>query len=401
MSNKPETAASPVTPTVVGGHAATSSHDALAQNETPRPELNPTPTGVVLDEPMAHALLWAACREGLVDNDPAFGDGFVRKLLDSPPPPQLVADAYEHLVMGGQVFIPFWLPPRWQGALFDEGTILPTYAGTEEELVEVSGLSPSLMLAMLHDRGQPWTEEQLLARYTAFKDAYSAWEVAGGRSFEGMQLRMALKGLRPIEPEEFPQGQVALWQAASAAYDALRPVLDCLSGYRRVLTSSLQNGALSALPLQSTVISPAELPLTETSADRIALLRVTCKTLLRTPIGIDLRQTVSLARSPEAQHLRTKLTAWTEVIRKNDADPVPLVMDEVERARRALKTAKTLARIGEYSTIIGVPVAIAGAFVTGPLVGIGGAILAVSGGVVLAAQKHKEHLNRWAMFGQV
>ena len=65
------------------------------------------PEGVVLDQPMANALLYMAICEGLLDDDPTIGDGFVRKLLSSHPPEQVVSDALEQLILGGKVFVPF------------------------------------------------------------------------------------------------------------------------------------------------------------------------------------------------------------------------------------------------------------------------------------------------------
>jgi hypothetical protein len=44
-----------------------------------------TPTGVVVDEPMGRALLYAATAEGLLDNDPTIGDGFVGRLMSHRP----------------------------------------------------------------------------------------------------------------------------------------------------------------------------------------------------------------------------------------------------------------------------------------------------------------------------
>lgn len=358
------------------------------------------PTGTVLDEPMAHALLFAAVRERLLDDNPVVGDGFVRRILSSPPSRDLVENAFEHLVISGRVYVPFWLPSDWRGALLEEGIVVQTDPGLEDDLVEAPGLSPSLALAMLRDRGQVWTHDDLLRRYRTFMDTYRTWEATGGRSFEGMEIRMVLRQVVPIEPEEFSEEQLAAWKAVSTAYDALKPVLACHKAYRHVLTSALQHGALSALPLDVATIPAGELPLVETATDRTTLLGVACRGLRRAPIGATLRDTLDLARSPEAQDLRHRLAEWTEVIRTNDADPVEMVLQEVERARHSLATAKAVSRVGEYCTIIGVPSSLAGLFLAGPLVVISGLAISAIGGVALGGQKYIEHMNRWAMFGQ-
>jgi hypothetical protein len=229
---------------------------------------------------------------------------------------------------------------------------------------------------------------------------YRAWEATGSKSFEGLEIRMALRNILDIRPEEYSPEELSAWNAANEAYVALKPVLACHRDYRRVLTNSLQNEALSALPTDAPTIPAAELPLVDTTAERTSLLKIACERLRRVPVGSTLRETIALAASPEADGLRHKLTEWTAAIRHNQVDPATVVLDDIEKARADLKTAKTLSRLGEYSTVIGVPASVVGLFVAGPLVAIGGLVVSVVGGVALSGQKYIERMNRWAMFGQ-
>jgi hypothetical protein len=359
------------------------------------------PKGVVLDEPMLHALLSSAVREGLLDSDPTVGDGFVRQIMRGQPRPDLTENAYEHLVLGGRVFAPWWLPRGWRGELAERELIVQTGPARDEDLVEAPGLSPGLALAMLRDRGQFWSRDDLVRRYEDFMAAFRAWEATGGKSFEALQILMTLKDTVGVPSDEYTPEQLSAWQTVSAAYGALRPVLYCHRDYRRVLTSSLQNGALSGLPLDPATASASALPLPTSSQGHIVLLRVACKQLRRVPIGSTLRETVAIAASPEAHDMRHKLVQWTNVIRRNQADPAATVLRDVERARASLKTSRTLARVGEYTTIIGVPAGVAGVLLMGPLVAIGGLAISVVGGVALGGQKLVERINRWAMYGQV
>ncbi len=358
------------------------------------------PNGAVLDEPMARALLYSAVREHLLDDDPIIGDGFVRHLMSAPPREHLIANAFEHLVLSGRILVPFWFPGEWKGELVERGLVVPTDAGVDDDLVEAPGLSPSLVLAMLRDRGHTWSHKELVERYDIFMSAYRTWEAMGGKSFEALEIRNILRKIIPISPDEYSSEELAAWNAVSEAYTALKPVIGCHQAYRRVLTSSLQNAALSALPLDAAAVSAGELPLIDTSAERIVLLRVACKQLQRVPIGGTLRETIAVALSPEAQGLRHKLTDWTETIRANQADPTAVVLEDIGKARKSLKTAKTLTRLGEYSTIIGVPAGVAGLFVAGPLVAVAGIVVSILGGVALGGQKYIERMNRWAMYGQ-
>src|SRR4051812_42393844 len=95
------------------------------------------PEGVVLDEPMAMALLYVAVQEGLIDGDPRIGDGFVARLLREPPAAQQVEDALEQVVLGGKVFMPFWVPNRWSGELFESGLFVPVNPPNDDQLLDV------------------------------------------------------------------------------------------------------------------------------------------------------------------------------------------------------------------------------------------------------------------------
>jgi len=349
---------------------------------------------------MVHALLYAAVQEGLLDGDPTIGDGFVRRVMRSPPDQGVLAHALEHVVLSGKVFAPFWLPREWRGELFERELLVPRDPGLDEDLIEAPGLSPALALAMLRARGHRWSQEDLLERYESLMTAYSTLEGAGGPTLEELKIRMALRNVIPIAPEEYSQEQLAAWTATEEAYSAFKPVLDCHNAYRRVLTHSLEVGALSALPLDTMAASLAGLSLAETSADRMLLLRIACKGLRRVPIGTSLRETIAMATSPEGQDLRHRLALWSESVRLNEAESAATVLGDVDAARRSLKNAKSLATIGEYSTYIGVPAAIVGAFVAGPLVTISGVVVSVVGGAVLVGQKLIERMNRWAMYGQ-
>lgn len=364
---------------------------------------NSVPAGVVLDEPMARALLFAATREGLLDSDPTIGDGFVRNLMSHTPSEDLIDNAFEHLVLGGKVLVPFWLPRDWKGELADRNVVVPVDPPGEQDLVGVPQMPTELILGMLASRGIRWSQDELEDRYQTFSVAYHKWEaVAEGKSFDNLEVRWALRDILKIAEEEYTPEQVAKWRNLQNEYrERMRPVLNCLEAYQRVLTTAVQNSSLSALPVVPSNESKALTIGAEAStSERRTLLRITCRALRRVPIGNTLRETLHLAASPEAQALRVKLSEWTKRLREGQIESASIVLPEVERARAHLSTAKTLSRVGEYSTWIGVPVAIGGAFVTGPI-GLGvGIAVSVAGALTLSGQKAVERSNRWAMFAQ-
>lgn len=62
-------------------------------------ELYGHPTGVVLDEPLAQALLLEAFEERLVPGNDSVGDGFPRHLRARPLSPTLAETAREQLIL--------------------------------------------------------------------------------------------------------------------------------------------------------------------------------------------------------------------------------------------------------------------------------------------------------------
>ena len=357
------------------------------------------PAGVVLDQPLADALLYAAIRERLVDDEPSLGDGFVARLLRTPPPQHLIEASFEQLVLGGTAFVPFWLPPGWAGELFEAGSVLSAEMTDEYAELEVMGLPAEVVLGMLSARGVAWSEEQLSQRYGAFLDAHGAWEqIAEGKSFDGLEIRMALSGVLRDELVEYSAAQIAAWKAVQAELGQLRPVLDCVDAYRRIVGASMARDALSSVPIVPSSISTPDIGKLHPEGEHLRLLRVTCQALRRVPIASTLRGTLEIARSPEAHALRQRLAAWTAAARELNGDAADIALREIESARKCLTSSKRVARIGEYATWFGIPVSIAGAVFTGPIGIAAGIIVSVAGTVALGRQKLVERANRWAMF---
>lgn len=358
------------------------------------------PAGVVLDNPLAEALLFAAVRERLVDDEPSIGDGFVARLLRQPPSQELIDAAFEQLVLGGAAILPIWMPPRWDGELFESRTISTAQSPNHDKAIEVSSLPADVVLGMLAARGVVWSESELKERYDSFLHAYRDWEsVAEGKSFDAIEIRMILRGITKDVFDGYTPEQLAAWERVQGEYRKLKPVYKCVEDYSNVLSISLEANALSSVP-----VVPSSLKLDEPTAlpagtQHLQLFRIACSALRRVPIARTLRETLKIAHSDEASDLRARLARWTDASRKQDIDAAELAIRDIEHARRALSGAKRAARVGEYATWIGLPVSIGGAFITGPIGAIAGITISVAGVIAVGAQKTIERLNRWAMFG--
>ncbi len=108
--------------------------------------------GVVLDEPLARALLWAAVEEGLVDLDPVGDDGYVGRLLANPPPLDLLDRAFEQLVLGGRALSPFPVPEPWREPLAADGVLVYEPLPDDEVTAWPVDFSAAVLLGMIQAR---------------------------------------------------------------------------------------------------------------------------------------------------------------------------------------------------------------------------------------------------------
>lgn len=360
------------------------------------------PTGVVLDEPLAHALLYEAVHEGLVDSDPGIGNGFIKRVLGTPPSELTLNDAYEQLVLGGRLYVPTWLPTNWSGELFERGILKRYEQDTDVELIDIPEMPSSLLLGMLASRKINWSESMLTSTISGFRDAYNHWDaLKDGKSFDAVEVFRALEHITGRDPfDGYTPEQQQAWQSLDREYRKVKPAYQCIEAYRKVLSASLSLSALSSLPIGQKISSSQRLIDLDEGRDQCTLLRITTSKFRRVPIGATLRETLEIAKSPEADALRVRLSKWTQKLRSGEVEPAALILKDVEDARKSLETAKSIGKIGEYTTFVGIPVAIGGAFVAGPAVTAVGIGVAVVGGVALGGQKLVERMNRWAMFAR-
>jgi len=357
------------------------------------------PNGVVLDQPLAEALLFAAVQERMVDNEPSIGDGFVARLLKSCPSQGLIDLAFEQLVLGGTAIMPFWLPPDWRGELFDSNTVCATFPVSENTAVEVSNLPSDVVLGMLSARGVFWDESTLLQLYERYMNSYKKWEiVADGKSFDGIEIRKVIRAISKDNFDDYTPEQLAAWDELSLEYRNLRPVMECIDAYSRIVGTSLSTGALSSVPVVPSAITIAEPRALPTGSETLQLFRITCKELRRVPVARTLKETLKIARSDEAGALRRRLAKWTFSARQQDINAVEVALTDIGRARKALLGANRAARVGEYATWIGLPVSIAGAFLAGPIGTAVGITISSAGVIAVGTQKLIERTNKWAMF---
>lgn len=355
-------------------------------------------TGVVVDEPQGKALLYYAIKEKLVDDDRRIGDGFVKRILSEPPLAEVKDSAFEQLVLGGRIYVPFWLPNDWKGELFEKELIISAPRVEDEDKVTIEALNPSIILSMLNSRGIIWSESDLSDKYLNYLEKYEEWEDgADGISYNAFVMYEALKGLMPMS-EKFTPLKMDKWNTLQAAYQVIKPAIEVIEAYKTVITSSINLSALSALPVGIRDTGVMNIENVDDTVQKEVMIKITSSELGRTPVGYNLSQTIQIAESPEAGYFRDKLDQWSSVLRSRNDNKFEQIYTDVKRSRKELGWSKMLEISGGFCTCIGIPATFFTPIV--PPLGALGFGVTILGGICFSSQKAIEFRNRWAMFGK-
>jgi hypothetical protein len=356
------------------------------------------PSGVVLDAELSRAFLYAAYHEGLLPGDDLVGDGFPRTRLANTPRKHVIASAFEQLIVGGRIFMPSWVPREWHETLRD--MCAEPIDRADDDPIEVVGLSPEVILGMMEARGVVWSLKEFEDKVGRYLEAAKALDsVANGQSFEGLAIRESLASIGWLNIDlPYSGKQLAAWEQLQVAHASVRPVDQSVSEYRTVVTAALRLRALSAIPVRDTGRQLAPQVLTD-SAQQVQLLRMSCEQLQRLPVPTSLKQTLHVARSPEAAAMRSKLAAWSQQLAAGNVEAATLVLSDAADASRQLQMAQSFSRGGQLVTWIGLPVSVAGLVIAAPALAAAGVAVSVGGGIALGSQKVLEHFGRWAMYG--
>jgi hypothetical protein len=251
---------------------------------------------------------------------------------------------------------------------------------------------------MMRTRGHDLSAAELNEQLNSLDAARREWEaIAGDKDYGRLWI------LRQLSPNRvaanYSAEQLAAWDRVLYCQRTLQPALDRVDAYRRVMTVSLANSALSSLPVLPSHFPAFDLNSGANTTDRMPLLKITCKELQRVPVCKTLKETIRLASTPEAQALRQKLGEWANSWRTQDVNMAEKIEREVRLARKSLESSKTLNRYGELVTCVGGTLSILGAMSTMPLVGPLGGSVAVMGFVLLGGEKAFKFQHKWAMFG--
>jgi hypothetical protein len=356
------------------------------------------PSGVVLDSVRARALLYLAVKEQLVDDDPLLGDGFVRNLTSRPPPTQVIEEALEQLVLGGCVYLPTWVPSKWEGEPFSDEIFIPLESRTEETLLEIPEYPREAIIGLLNMTGNDWPEDLVAETERHFLEIHRLWTTeAGGKSLGQLGLYRILNqaGLG-IEIPQHTARELELWNAMDEAYKKASPILNAMREYQTVVTEAVELSALSSVPVAFSGCpsikgnDPADGALTH------AVLKVTCSGLGRTPRRATLAETIKLTQSAEAKVLRTKMAMWVHALCEGRYKDLEFIKEEIREAQEALSESRNYSKLSELATwVSGAMLPLTGEW---PPAGPIGTVATVVGVFANYKQRRVASGYQWAMF---
>lgn len=354
------------------------------------------PNGVVVGEPQGKAILYYAIKEGLADNNPYIGDGYVKNILNNPPLAEVRDSAYEQLVIGGKIYLPFWTPKDWKGSIFETGLVESLPSIKEKEKVLVESLSDSTILYLLRERGYNYSLIDLIQYRDEFMEKYKKWEEVSNNV--DYNVVYSLFYLANIEsPGTYTEQQYNKSVELTNAYDKIKPIVKIFDEYSSIITHAMNLNAYSSLSIETTNASNVSILSPKDIRQEQALLQISCNQLNAAPIGYTLKQTIEISNSTETAAYRSKLDEWVSSLKRGGRDDCQKIYDDINYCLKQLNFSRFLNRTGNFLTYIGVPMSILGMF--NPAIGISGLVLSVVGGIGLGTEKYINEANKWAMFG--
>jgi hypothetical protein len=346
--------------------------------------------------PQGKAILYSAIKEGLVDNNPYIGDGYVTRILNDPPMAEVRDSAFEQLVIGGKLYLPFWIPNDWEGAIFEAGLVESLPRIKEKDKVLVESLSDSTILHLLRERGHNYSLVDLKQCRDEFMQKYKEWEEISNNL--DYNVVYSLYNLAKIQsPSMYTEQQYNKSVELINAHEKVEPIEEIFDEYSSIITHAMNINAYSSLSIETTNVSNISLLPAKDIHQEQALLQISCNELNAAPIGYSLKQTIQISKSAETAAYRSKLDEWVTSLKRVETDDYHKIHDEINYCLKQLRFSRFLNRTGNFLTYIGVPMSILGMF--NPAICISGLVLSIVGGIGLGTEKYINAANKWAMFG--
>jgi hypothetical protein len=338
------------------------------------------PNGIYLDEPFTNALIVLGYNEGVIRSYTGGKSSYEKNFLSNFAKPALAKTALRNLVLYDKVYL---------CSKFDNFVV---------EDLQKEGVVDVPRLGFYYEFDPKFTEKYVVQKgllYPALAYLKTAGKTVGAQRF--LEI---LRNAQLADPQDLLmqmhdlEALKALGTHSSASDKQLekikqhlstaRPIFDALVEVQRLMDASSRLGVPA---LWNCPEPPFSKVIPNLKSDDTIIASIYFKNLRRVRVN-SLSDAIELRRHPAIDEFRQEVLNMTAEI-KTGALNAQRVIQRIARANRALELSELAGKIGNWITILGVPV-----LVVNPLVG---GILTLTGASIVGAQFTARKAFNWAL----
>lgn len=361
---------------------------------------------VVLDRVLFDTYLSLATQEGLLDEDAYKTDAYLSRYKQHQPLIHLRQQLLEQIILTPEILTTQKFPSeRFHGHILDKGLLI-TISPPGEDLIKIGRFSRAIIGDMLLSRGHSIPENEFDERLENARQALDEADAYKNKTGEELPslLSIRLRGMFTkgglTYDNEYSREVVEEVERHQQAYDAAKPILDCMVEYIQLLTIAEKENVLFRIPSNITRSLPVEdklIKVDKFESEDVALLRIVANKLGRLSTRDTLTESLELASHPNTRALREKLFEWKNYLSNGNVDKLDFVQKEVSEATSELSKLSAAKNIGRITTYLSVPISMVELmFLMPPILGITTTLIGFATQATIDIQEKR---YKWAMFG--
>ena len=361
---------------------------------------------VIFDRALFDAYLSLATQEGLLDEDAYKTDAYLARYKKNQPATHIKHQVLEQIILTPNILTTQSFPSeRFHGHILN-GELLTTISPPGEDLIKIGRFSGNIISDMLLSRGYSIPENEFEERLEKARQALNEADAYVNKTGEelpslfSIRLREMLTRGGLAFDNEFSREEIETVERHQKAYDAAKPILDCMVEYIQLLTIAERENVLFRIPSNATPSLPVEDKLVDVEkfeSESVALLRIVANKLGKLSTRDTLTESLELSGHPNTVALRKKIFEWKDYLSNGNIDKVEFVQKEVSEATSELSKLSLAKNIGRITTYLSVPVSMVELLLfMPPALGITTTLVGFGTQAIVDIQEKR---YRWAMFG--
>jgi hypothetical protein len=363
-------------------------------------------SGAVIDKYSRDALIAIAAEEGLLVSNTRT-DGVFEKICRTPVDHRVREQILEQLVLTPTLVTGWCEGFLWDalgGRLKEEGHLLNVHDSIEvPDQVETISLDVLAGLVQASGHNIPVTEfgPRADAAMASVQEQEDYVQKTGKEAPSGIRrmIQTALRHGTDI-PDLHSEEEYAAQRRRENTYSAFAPIAEAVVEYSAVAQLASKHDLLLKTPVfsdfgQTQVANPRYLR--RINSDALILLRIVASELGRTTLRGTLSECLNLATDPATVALREQISMWQYNLAVGDEAALRSIRKEIRQATTALARLSGVRTVGNITTWLSVPIAVAELVLALP------PVLGISIGIVGKLASAKEMaVNRkykWASYG--